>query len=260
MSSSNIYSLTCERCNTYYDKSTTWNSNRFCSRNCANSRDRSQELKDRVRATLKDRYDSGDIVRRSPSNKGQSKIPKLPCKVCGVICKPHRMTCSRQCFKLLTTQNALKQEKHGGGHKGRYKDIPCDSTYELAFLIWNIDQGINITRCDSVYPYTFKDKTSSYKPDFVVEGQEVEIKGFMSARAQAKLDQNPHVFVIDKINIQPFIKYVKHTYQVKDLRDLYDTPDHKSSCPHCKSLFTKGYKTQQYCSVSCGRRSRLVCE
>lgn len=217
MSSSNIYSLICEKCSKLYEKSNVWNSTRFCSKSCANSRHRSQELKDKVSSTLK-----GKPTGRPAHNKGRSKIVPNTCLMCATICKPYKKTCSYTCWVESKRKYALQQEKHGGGHKGRYNRIQCDSTYELAFLIWNLDHGINIARCNSVYPYTYEGKTSSYKPDFVVEGQEVEIKGFMSKRAQAKLDQNPHIFVIDKIDIQPFIKYVKSTYCVKDLRDLYD--------------------------------------
>lgn len=222
MSSSNIYSHTCEKCETNFTRSSTWGSTRFCTKACANSRARPQELRDRVGNTLKSRYASNELQRKTPPNKGQSKLPKIECPICGSLCKPKRKTCSRPCRVILSSQNALKQEKHGGGHKGRYKGTPCDSTYELAFLIWHLDHGIDIKRCESVYPYTYKDKMSSYKPDFVVEGQEIEIKGYMCNRAQAKLDQNPHVFVVDKVAIQPYLNYVKEVYQIKHVKDLYD--------------------------------------
>ena len=258
MSSHHIYSGICEKCATNYQTSSSWGSKRFCSRVCANSRDRPQELRDRVGTTLTSKYATNLLPRRVPHNKGVTKHLPNNCVVCGKLTKPYRVTCSRICFSELTRQNALKQEKHGGGHKGRYKGIPCDSTYELAFLIWNLDHSVSITRCENIYPYSYKGKMSSYKPDFVIEGQEIEIKGFMSERAQAKLDQNPHVFVVDKVEIQSFIKYVKYTYKVKDLRDLYDVKGHQISCNHCNSMFTQGYKTQMYCCVSCSASARHI--
>lgn len=184
-------------------------------------------------------------------------LPKAHCIVCNqTLVKSWKKTCSRECWIESKRSYALQQDSHGGGHKGKYQGITCDSTYELAFLIWNLDHGIDIKRACSVYSYSYKNKISSYIPDFVVEGQEVEIKGFMSARAQSKLDQNPHIFVVDKVSIQPFIRYVKDTYQVKDLRDLYDSKNHRIACSHCTGLFTPGYKAQLYCSVSCATSAR----
>jgi hypothetical protein len=85
----------------------------------------------------------------------------------------------------------------------------------------------------------------------------VEIKGFMSDRAQAKLDQNPHVLVVDKVLIKPFICYVKQVYGIRDLRDLYDVKSHQKDCSHCGKLFSPKYKSQRFCSNMCSRHSRI---
>jgi hypothetical protein len=259
MSSTNIYQHTCEKCASNYETSSTWGSRRFCSRSCANSRSRPQELRDRIGTTLTGRKSKPEsILKGLETKKLRNQLkPKTHCIVCQEeLTKSWKKTCSRECWIESKRAYALKQEKHGGGHKGRYKGIPCDSTYELAYLIWNLDHGIDITRACVIYSYSYKGKISSYIPDFVVEGQEVEIKGFMSARAQAKLEQNPQVFVVDKVAIQPFIRYVKQTYRVKDLRDMYDSKDHQITCNHCTRLFTPGHKTQLYCSVSCASSNR----
>lgn len=259
MSSNNIYEHTCEKCQQSYSSSAKWGSKRFCSRACANSRTKTQAQKDLARQQMLGRKLKPESIEKGLATKrAKGKIQlSHPCIVCGgSVFKSNKRTCSRECWIESKRLYALKQETHGGGHKGKYKGIMCDSTYELAFLVWHLDQGIDIKRCESVYQYTYKDKTSSYKPDFVVEGQEVEIKGFMSNRAQAKLEQNPHVFVVDKVDIQPFIKYVKSQYHVKDLRDLYDTNNHQTVCDHCSRIFTPGYKSQKYCSYSCSASAR----
>lgn len=259
MSSSNIYQRTCEKCATNYETSSDWGSKRFCSRACANSRTKTQAQKDLARQQMLGRQLGPESIQKGIATKrARGHLSELhPCIVCSsLVFKSGKRTCSRTCWIESKRSYALKQDKHGGGHKGKYKGVPCDSTYELAFLVWNLDHGVDIKRCDAVYSYTYKDKTSAYKPDFVVEGQEVEIKGFMSARAQAKLDQNPHIFVVDKTDIQPFIKYVKQTYRVKDIRDLYDNNDHQIACANCTKLFTPGYKSQLHCSVSCSITAR----
>jgi hypothetical protein len=259
MSSTNIYQHTCEKCGTNYETSSTWGSARFCSRACANSRTKTQAQKELARHQMTGSKRKPETIQKGIETKKAKRLAssKANCIVCQTeLTKSGKKTCSRECWIESKRVYALKQVKHGGGHKGRYKGIPCDSTYELAYLIWHLDHGIYITRASAIYSYSYKDKISSYIPDFVVEGQEVEIKGFMSARAQAKLDQNPQVFVVDKVAIQPFIRYVKQTYKVKDLRDMYDSKDHQITCNHCTGLFTPGHKTQLYCSVSCAASNR----
>lgn len=254
MSSTSIYQRTCEKCQQSYSTSAGWGSKRFCSRACANSRIKSQAQKELARQQMLGRKLGPESIQKGIATKrarGHLSKPH-PCIVCSsLIFKSGKRTCSRSCWIESKRSYALKQEKHGGGHKGRYKGIPCDSTYELAFLIWNLDNGVDIARCNSTYQYTYKGKNSQYRHDFVVSGQDVEIKGFMSARAQSKLEQNPHVFVVDKVAIKPFILYVKQTYRVKDLRDLYYSKHHQIPCNHCTHLFTPGYKTQLYCGGSC---------
>lgn len=267
MSSHHIYSHTCEKCQQSYSTSASWGSKRFCSRACANSRVRPQELRAQVSNTLKGRKPAEEtcikisqtLKGRPAHNKGKSKSQTSNCVICDTLIKATKKVCSKECFRINQRNHALNQERHGGGHKGKYKGIPCDSTYELAYLIWHLDHSVDITRCESVYQYVYKDQISSYKPDFVVEGIEIEVKGFMSPRAQAKLDQNSHVFVVDKFLIKPFIQYVKQTYQVKDLRDLYDVKTHQKHCVYCAQLYTPKGSRQQFCGNLCSRRSRLKC-
>jgi hypothetical protein len=204
--------------------------NKFCSHKCSAiitniSKIRTEEQKSKIRNTLtgtkysEERLSKIRAIRLSNATK-KYKI----CRVCQKsTSSTRRFTCSYECFLINTTNNALKQEKHGGGHKGRYKGIPCDSTYELCFLIYNLDHNIKIIRSTNIYSYEYKGKIRKYIPDFIInDSDEIEVKGFMSKRSIAKLTQNSHIKVVDKISIQPYIKYVKDHYSVKDVRVLYD--------------------------------------
>jgi hypothetical protein len=218
-----IYSI-CPKCGNSFDPYSKHGAKKFCSRKCANARIHSQEVKDKIRSKLKGRpsHNKGLPSPNRGKKFGSKKAIIKICPICSKSFSAARVTCSRICFKQRATENALKQEKHGGGHKGKYKGFHCDSTYELAFVIWHLDHNIEIARSTSVYDYTYKNKKHKYRPDFVVEGVEIEIKGFMSKRAQAKKDQCPNVMVVDKIDIQVYIKYVRETYKVRDLRKLYE--------------------------------------
>lgn len=237
--------------------------NKFCSKSCAGMHNnqqhgtKSQEVKDKISAALKGRPSPkkgipspnyGKTYNRSTTN---DRSRMRVCPVCSTEFQKNRVTCSRSCFKIRATENALKQEKHGGGHKGRYKGFNCDSTYELAFLVWHLDHNIPISRCTNVYDYYYEGKSYKYKPDFVVESVEIEIKGFMSKRAEAKCLQNPHIFVVDKNMIKGYVSYVKQAYQVRDLRDLYEAKIHRKECIRCKTIYTPGYSNQKYCSHAC---------
>lgn len=111
------------------------------------------------------------------------KIHYRNCVHCGLLFihpkKDGRKTCSEKCYKERQSQNAAKQEVWSKRHKqGWYRDIWCASSYELAFLIWNLDQNKEIRRCETTFKYYHKGKEKLYIPDFQI-GQEIhEMKGY----------------------------------------------------------------------------------
>ena len=61
--------------------------------------------------------------------------------------------------------------------------------------------SISIKRNLEKFPYEFEGKTYMYLPDFIVEDEFVEIKGYMTERNKAKLAYFPYVIqVYDKNN------------------------------------------------------------
>ena len=234
MSSKTIYK-TCPICKTEFNAYSKWTKDKtYCSKSCANSSRgaRSEETKSKISQKLLGEKPSTAQIEKFKETMRLRRVNKLEnhnskytpnCKICDKP-KPliYKVTCSKQCYKKLATENALKQVKHGGGHKGIYKGYRSDSTYELAFIIWHLDNSIAIERSKNVYDYTYKGKISKYNPDFIIDGIEYEIKGYMCNRARAKLDQNPHIRVIDRNGIQKYIKYVQSKYRVKNLQELYE--------------------------------------
>jgi len=80
------------------------------------------------------------------------------------------------------------REGSGKGHKGWYKGYFCDSTWELAWVIYALDHNIKFERNKVGYSYTYKGKTHLYFPDFLLEdGSLVEIKGYMRDDVPIKL-------------------------------------------------------------------------
>jgi hypothetical protein len=68
----------------------------------------------------------------------------------------------------------------GRGKQGWYKGIYCDSSWELAFLVYYLDHNKNIKRCEEKREYIFNEETHIYYPDFITDEGIIEIKGYKS--------------------------------------------------------------------------------
>jgi hypothetical protein len=109
----------------------------------------------------------------------------------------------------------------GRGKKGWYKGFFCDSSWELAFVLYCLDHKIKIERNTTKLDYTFNGKKRKYIPDFVVDGIFVEIKGYKTEQWNAKHEANPDVKVYYENDLQQILEYVVLTYG-KDYIRLYE--------------------------------------
>ena len=104
----------------------------------------------------------------------------------------------------------------GWGKYGWYKGIWCDSSWELAWVMFNLDHNISFTRCKERFEYIINDKKRLYYPDFELsDGTIVEIKGFINKNWEEKLKQFPKdrkLIVLYKKEIKPYLKYAIDTY------------------------------------------------
>ena len=105
-------------------------------------------------------------------------------------------------------------ERSGRGHKGRYKGYWCDSSYELAWVIYNLDHGITFTRNTAKFQYQFDGKTCNWIPDFILEdGTYVEIKGFETDQSRAKIRDFPHpIKLLKEVDLAYVFQYVRGKY------------------------------------------------
>lgn len=112
----------------------------------------------------------------------------------------------------------------GRGKKGWYKGYFCDSSWELAYVIYNLEHGIQFERNKKTFTYAFNNKEYHYLPDFIVDGKYVEIKGFWTEQWQAKKEQFPSdetLLIISENEMKIYLDYVKDKYG-KDFIKLYD--------------------------------------
>lgn len=123
----------------------------------------------------------------------------------------------------------------GRGKSGWYRNYWCDSSYELAFVIYNIEHNIKFVRNNKRFEYEFNGEKHSYIPDFIMEdGHYVEIKGYETEQTKAKHSQFPHKLQIisGKKGIDLYLNYVIgkygkefiNLYEDKSLIDIYEIP------------------------------------
>ena len=220
----------CEKCGKVMTEK--FGSGRFCSRACANSRVRSEETIDKIRkATSKANSYRG--IKQANIEKYLNN-PKR-CRICGEIIEYNRRnaeTCTNKaCQYSWTRQQAagkvggFRLNSHSYGKHGKYKGYRCDSTYELAYIIYNLDHNIYFERNIVSYPYELDGKQHLYYPDFrLADGSLVEIKGQVTKTVYIKLDavKDVPIKLLAKDDLKYAFDYVKDTYKCKRLEDLYE--------------------------------------
>lgn len=120
-----------------------------------------------------------------------------------------------------TQGNGGYKRGSGRGKSGRYKGFWCDSSWELAYVIYCLDHKIDIKRNTEKRSYIFEDQIKSYTPDFIVDSKLVEIKGWITPQWEAKLSQNPDIIVLYEKEMRPILDYVTTNYG-KQFINLYD--------------------------------------
>lgn len=113
----------------------------------------------------------------------------------------------------------------GRGKHGWYNGFFCDSTYELAYIIYNLDHNIPFKRSQLKYPYTYDGKVHTYHPDFELEdGSLVEVKGYYTEQVQAKIDsvKDRKIVLLMEDDLGYAFDYVKQHYTFDKLEDLYN--------------------------------------
>lgn len=116
----------------------------------------------------------------------------------------------------------------GNSKKGWYHGIFCDSTWELAFVVYYIEHNLYIARCKEQYKYNFENSEHIYIPDFITDDGIIEIKGRKNKKALEKEKKFPQIKVIDANLIKPYLNYVIEKYGNEFWKLLYEGNPYKN--------------------------------
>ena len=231
---------TCEKCGKIMTEK--YGSGRFCSKQCANTRIHSDETKIKISQSTKENavwhYNRGNDLFKTYGHKSHeialSKYNDNPnhCIVCG---RPipydvkYRKTCSDACAGYVI--GGFRNGSARNYKYGTYRDVWCDSSYELAFVVYCCEHSISFKRNVDVFPYMLDGVKHLYTPDFKVNDTYIEIKGFHTNIVDVKmqsLPQNIQYVILYEQDLKPCIDYCVEKYGKKYWEVLYDK--NKPSC------------------------------
>lgn len=152
------------------------------------------------------------------------------------------------------------REGSGRAKFGYYKGIYCGSTYELCWVIYNLDHNISFKRFEGY----LQDGKIKYYPDFLIDTNTiVEIKGYkteeVDRKTQLAVSNGYSISVLYKKDLEYAFEYVKKQYKISNknkFHTLYD--DHKPQfnlvCSNCNLSFYTERKPKSkisFCTRKC---------
>jgi hypothetical protein len=119
------------------------------------------------------------------------------------------------------------RSRSGRGKKGWYKGYWCDSSWELAWVIYHLDYGFKFDRNLNGFEYLYNNKKHLYYPDYIIENNYFEIKGRrcyedLDEKNKEKISQfKGNLFVLYSKEMKPYLEYVISKYG-NDFIKLYE--------------------------------------
>ena len=224
----------------------------FCCRSCANTRHHSNETKQKISNSVKS---STKFLLNNSINKNEKNcfldindITKTKCKYCGKYFLNNYIYngtyyklisfnkfCSDECRHNFRAQSFIDINKkyNLGGFKegsvknyksGWYQGIHCDSSWELAFVIYCKEHNINVQRCKEIRYYILDNKKYEYHPDFIINNEIIEIKGIKSKNSNAKQLYNSDIKFLYRNDMKKYLDYVINKYGNNFIK-LYEQKD-----------------------------------
>ena len=195
---------------------------KYCGKECKNLNSlkqheiRCKENPDRIHINISNR--KGNTIPHTSWNKGLTKETDERVKRQG------QTYSQRVKDGIITSVGGFRERAVKGCYKyGYYKNIRCDSSWELAFVVFNIEHNIPIKRNTQRFEYFIDGKKHIFIPDFVVNETEIiEIKGKQDSNWKRKQLAYPNIKFIFKEDIKKYLDYVITKYGKEFWKKLYN--------------------------------------
>lgn len=254
----NIIGKICPRCGNIFEISNNSKQKKYCSDFCSHRRQHTDETKIKLSISVKNSEKSkkASLERKIKDN----ELIFKKCPICGSEMKllpseKNKIYCSKACYnkdyklEYRKKSNGGVREGSGRGKSGWYKGYYCNSSYELAFVIYNIDNNISFIRNLVGFDYLYLGETHKYFPDFIIDDVYYEIKGFLRGCDKLKFAYFPHKLkIMLKNDLVKIFDYVKSKYG-NNFIELYDGNPHKIKNNICKICGEPAKNI--YCSRKC---------
>lgn len=188
----------------------------FCSRGCANSRSFTDEA--RYKKHL------AQVGKKYPNRQGVEKPDRWTtskCKHCGNDIKHSKLQLRKYHKECWLAVGGGYRKGSGIGKSGWYRGVWCDSSYELVWVIYQLDHNQAFVRNKQSYDYNWNGKTHKYYPDFLQNNKLIEIKGFINKQTIEKFKTVPNLIILLKEDLAKEFAYVESAYG-KDFIKLYE--------------------------------------
>ena len=130
--------------------------------------------------------------------------------------------------KLLWKKNKRiggYRKNAGRGKRGYYKGLYCMSSWELAWVVYQLEHGKTVQQCIERFEYEMNGEIHHYTPDFKIDGVYFEIKNWHRPDTDFKIRDFPKekelILIEGKAN-QVFIKYTEEKYGKEFWNVLYE--------------------------------------
>lgn len=231
----------CQECGKVIPYSLDVGDRQFCNRSCSTKHNNKKRVEkgyvgngEKTSKTLRRKYKSGEIKSTNPYDPSKHIIKKcIECdKEFHSYVDRNRKFCSKKCANDYRTRLFKEGKLHFGGYNGKqyshgkrgfYKGFHCDSSYELAFVIYHLENNIPFCRNIEGFEYKWNGTVRKYYPDFILNGEYIEIKGWMNDRDKEKIKSfTKPIRVLLRKDMDYIFDYVINKYG-KDFIRLYES-------------------------------------
>lgn len=156
------------------------------------------------------------------------------CEFCGKIASTkngnsfHSKYCKKNPNRKVYNGGGYRK-KAGRGKRGYYKGLYCMSTWELAWVVYQLEHNKKVEQCKEQFEYIMDNEVHHYTPDFIIDGIYYEIKNWHRPDTDFKISQFPKtktLILIEGKENNKYLSYVVKKYGKNFYDILYEIKDY----------------------------------